>query len=281
MHGACREIGIRRSLLEEILIRRELARRDHLGQFHLNTTLSRSLVHEIRHEKRDYLDQNEAAGVVGCSFAMLKQLQRAGVLQPNEGAGHWKRKGFHRPALQAFLARMGEGTKRVATARPGECPLEMATRKTKCSVPAIVRLILDGKVGASARLSTDIRLDTLLVSPTDVIQIFNAAEPNGYSLSDVKKRLFIDGKTLQILVERAYLQVSRLRHSTTRVTRLHVTAASYADFKANYATSGMFADESGLSFGKAAASLRKMGLSPIISVPTARPVYRRCDIITG
>ena len=188
---------------------------------------------------------------------MLKQLQRAGVLQPNEGAGHRKRKGFHRPALQAFLARMGEGTKRVASARPGECLLEMATRKTKCSVPAIVRLILDGKVGASARLSTDIRLDTLLVSPIDVMQILNAAEPNGYSLSDVKKRLFIDGKTLQILVEQGYLQVSRLRYSTTRVTRLYVTAASYADFKANYATSGMFAAESGISFGKAASTLKK------------------------
>ena len=281
MHGACREIAIRRSLLEEILIRRNLAWRDHLGQFHLNTTLSRSLVHEIRHEKRDYLDQNEAAAVLGCSFAMLKQLQRAGVLQPNEGSGHWKRKGFHRPALQAFLARMAEGTKHVASARPGECPLEMATRKTKCSVPAIVRLILDGKIGASARLSTDIRLDTLLVSPTDVNQSLNAAEPNGYSLSDVKKRLFIDGKTLQILVERGYLQVSRLRHSTTRVTGLYVTAASYADFKANYATSGMVACETGLSFGTAAATLRKLGVSTIISVPTARPVYRRCEIIAG
>lgn len=279
MHGACREIGIRRSLLEEILVRRELAWRDHLGQIHLNTTLSQGLVSEIGQEKRDYLDQNEAAAVLGCSFAMLKQLQRAGILQPAEGAGHWKRKGFHRSALQAFLACMGGGTKRVAAARPEDCLLEMATRKTKCSVPAIVRLMLDGRVRASARLSTDIRLDSLLVSPMDVCRILNDAEPNGYSLSDVKRCFFIDGNTLQMLVEEGYLHVSRLRHNVTRVTRLYVTAASYADFKASYATSGMLAGERGLSAGKVAATLRKLGLNSVISAPGTRPVYRRRDLL--
>lgn len=141
--------------------------------------------------------------------------------------------------------------------------------------------MLEGKVRASARVSTDTRLDSLLVSPMDVIRDLHAAEPNGYSLSDVKRHLFIDGSTLQVLVEWGYLQVSRLRHSTTRVTRLYVTAASYADFKASYVTSGILAAESGLSFGKAAAALRKMGLSSIISAPAVRPVYRRCDTFTG
>ena len=279
MHGACREIGIRRSLLEEILIRRDLAWRDHLGQFHLNTALSRSLVHEIGQKKRDYLDQNEAAAVLGCSFAMLKQLQRAGILRPDEGAGRRKRKGFHRPALQTFLGRMGEGTKRVASARSEECLLEMATRKTKCSVPAIVRLMLDAKVRASARLSTDIRLDSLLVAPREVIRVLNVVEPNGYSISDVKKYFFIDEKTLQVLVEQRYLQVERLRHTMTRVTRLYVTAASYADFKASYATSGMLAGEMGLSRGKASAIFRKLGLNSVISAPGTRPVYRRRDVV--
>lgn len=155
----------------------------------------------------------------------------------------------------------------------------MATRKTKCSVPAIIRLMLDGKVRASARLSKGIRLDSLLVSPGDVVRILNDVEPNGYSLSDVKRHLFIDGSTLQVLAKQGYLRVSRIRHNMTRVTRLYVTAASYADFKASYVTSGMLAAETGLSAGKAAVSLRKMGLISVILAPGTPPVYRRWEVM--
>ena len=44
MHGACREIGIRRSLLEEILIRRNVAWRDHLELLPENRTVTEATI---------------------------------------------------------------------------------------------------------------------------------------------------------------------------------------------------------------------------------------------
>lgn len=232
LRGACREIGARRSLVEEMLIRRGLGSHDAEGHFRLEAILTRELIDEIKDEKHDYLDQSQTALFLGCSFAMFKQLQRAGILKPAEGSAHRQRKGFHRAALREFLGGLGAGAERLAKAKPHLCSLDMATRKANCSVPEIVKLILDGRVRIQARLTDDIRLDSLLVDANDITAAFQT-EPNGFSLNDAQRHLCINTKTLQLLVARRLLDVQRMRHSVTRVTRGYVTIfyTAYSDLE--------------------------------------------------
>lgn len=274
LRGACREIGARRSLVEEILLRRGLGSNDAEGRFQLHGILTCELIDEIKDEKTDYLDQNQTALFLGCSFAMFKQLQGAGILKPAEGAAHRQRKGFHRASLREFLNRIGAGAERVAAIGLHLCSLDHATRKANCSVPEIVQLILDGRVRAHARLTNDTRLDSLLVDADDILQALRS-EPNGFSLNDTKRRLFINDRTLQFLVSQRLLEIRHMRHSVTRVTRNYITVESLDEFVERYMTAGMFARERGVTNQLAARILRARSSKPITTQPGIRLIYPR------
>lgn len=196
MRGACREIGVRGSLLEEMLIRRGLARRDEAGGVQLETLLTRALVAEIKHEKHDYLNQQQTADFLGCSFAMFKQLHRAGLLRPAEGNRLRHRKGFYRPDLRVFLDRLSEGAVRTGRAAGDICTIDLATRKANCSGPDIVQLTLDGKLRAVGRLTDEIRLDSLLISARGAARLLQRGAVNALSRSETLRRLSIDSRTL-------------------------------------------------------------------------------------
>ncbi|RJE82579.1 TniQ family protein [Paracoccus onubensis] len=280
IRGACREIGIRRLLLEEILIRRELAYRDDAGQFHLETVLKRTLIEEIKCEKHDYLDQNQTADLLGCSFVMIKKLQRAGILQPVEGDNRRRPKGFYRPAVLDFLTRLGVNAERIEATDPRRCTLELVARKLNCGVPDVVQLMLEGKIQAVGRLTDELRLDSLVVLVKDVAQALNFTEPNGFSMKEVRRRLFINTRTLEYLVENHFLDVRRMRHSVTRATRDYITADSLTSFTASFITAGMFARENGLNGKHGANLLRKWGPKPINSDPGLRSIFRREELQT-
>lgn len=98
-HGACRAIPVRRSVLEDMLITRGCARRDADGHFRLSAILTVALVDELRAEKDTYLDQQQTADHLGCSFAMFKQLQYSGLLRAGVPPVSWTVMGLEIPAL--------------------------------------------------------------------------------------------------------------------------------------------------------------------------------------
>ncbi|MDM7457772.1 MAG: hypothetical protein P3W94_000115, partial [Paracoccus sp. (in: a-proteobacteria)] len=278
MRGACREIGVRGSLLEEILIRRGLARRDEAAGFQLDTALTRSLVAEIKHEKHDYLNQQQTADFLGCSFAMFKQLQRTGLLRAAEGHRLRHRKGFYRADLRVFLDRLSDGALRTGRACGDICTIDLATRKANCSVPDIVQLMLEGKLRAVGRLTDEIRLDSLLVSPAEVARLLRLGPPNGFSRSETQRRLCLNNKTLDWLLDQGHLDVARMRHSNTRVTRSYITAESVTRFEAEYVTASLIARELGLGTHFVARQLRLAGHVPLYAVARTRPIYRRREV---
>lgn len=273
--GACRAVGIRGSLLEELLIRRGLATRDADGRFQPKGVLTRSLVDGIGREQRDFLDQKDTVEVLGCSFAMFKQLQRAGILVATDGQGLRRRKGYERAMLVSFLDAVGG--KSVVVAEPPRhlCSLELATRILRCSVPDIVRLLLDGLVQAPARLTPVLRLDSLLVDPRDLVPHLRAPTPNACSQIDVMRQLCLDKRTLDWLVAEGLLHRQRLRNDVTRVTRAYITAESVEAFDAAYATAGVLAREEGLPCVTIKRRLKGC-VDPLDGAPKGvRAVYRR------
>lgn len=280
MRGACREVGVRGSLLEEMLIRLSYARRDKAGGFQLLAPLTRALVAEIKHQKHDYLNQQQTADFLGCSFAMFKQLQREGLLRPAEGDRLRHRKGFHRPDLQAFLDRLADGVLRTSHANEDICTIDLATRKANCSIPDILQLMLDGQLRAVGRLSDEIRLDSLLISARSAARLLQLGPSNGLSKSKAQRRLCVDGKTLDWLLDQGHLTTTRTRHSITRVTRDYVTIRSATQFEAEYGTAGVIARQLGLASHFVGRRLRTAGHLPIEAPGGTRPIYRRREIAT-
>ncbi|MFS4439634.1 TniQ family protein [Paracoccaceae bacterium GXU_MW_L88] len=276
---ACRQIGMRDSLLKEILIRRGLAARDETGAFTLKTPLTRALVDELKAEKDNYLDQTQTAAALGCSFAMFKQLQNAGVLEPADGTGRWKREGFYRPDLDALPTQIGGQAPHMSKTPQNLCTIELATRKANCSVPDIVRLLLDGTLKAKARRSKALRLDTLLVDPGDILALRETTAPNGYSKTETRRRLFIDAATLNWLIDAGYIDLQRMRHSHTRVTRDYITAESLQRFESAYGTAEAIARKHGQSAKDIRRVVRGKGLSEINEGLALRKIYRKDEVI--
>lgn len=235
IRAACRAIGMRRSLLEEILIRRGHASRGDDGWLQLNTALTVALIADIRTEKSDYLDQKQTADHLGCSFGMFKQLQRSGVLTPAEGAQRWRRKGFLRGELDLFLDAVGGDAKRLQRRPPGTCSLALATRKANCSVPDLIRLMLDGKLSAVGRLSDRIELPHLLIHTNELFAALPQPPVNGYTLTEACKLLFLDMVTLGVLIDRGFLTVKRMKSSRSRVTNDLITVDFLPGFGPNTA----------------------------------------------
>ncbi len=281
LHGACRAIPIRRSVLEEMLITRGCARRDADGRFRLDAILTVALVAELRAEKDTYLDQQQTADHLGCSFAMFKQLQRSGLLRPADGAGHWARKGFRRDHLDAFLTVVFQGAERFRKPPPGTARLDLATRKAICSVPDILRLILDGKLTAAGRLSNDLKLGTLLVRTDDLLTAFPATEPNGYTFSQACKMMKLNLPSLRRLIELGYLSARRMKHNQSRVTNDLITVASMRTFRAEYCTIGMINHRRNGAPKLTLSDMEAAGVPPVLSEPGIRRVFRWRDMPTG
>lgn len=274
---ACRAVKIRGSLLEELLIRRGLATRAVDGSFQLDTVLTPSLIDELGREQRDFLDQKDTVEVLGCSFAMFKQLQRTDILVAADGHGLRRRKGYERSMLVSFLRAVAGRSVVVADAPGHLCTLELATRTLRCNAPDIVRILRDGLVVAPARLTAALRLDSLLVDPRDLARHLRAPKRNALSQIDVMTRLCLNKRTLDWLVAEGFLQRQRLRNDVTRITRLYLTADSVDAFDAKYSTAGVLAREVGVPCVTMQKWL-KGGARPIAAAAKGlRAVYRRAD----
>ncbi|MCL6285737.1 TniQ family protein [Ruegeria sp. 2012CJ41-6] len=281
MHSASRAIPVRRSVLEDMLIRRNLATRDANGAFRLKAVLKTELVDELRRERDNYLDQQQTADYLGCSFAMFKQLKLAGVLVPAGGAEHRARKGYRKDQLDDFLEALFAGTNWVPDAQDGTATIDLATRKANCTVPDIVRLLLEGKLTATGRLTRKFELNALLVQIDALNAALRRLEPNGYTLSKTCKILHIDFTTLKHLIELGFFSLERMKNNQTRFTAELIPATSVERFRSQYCTIGMIRERR--QFAKRALhdELRAAGVDPIYDELGRRRLYRWRDLPEG
>lgn len=58
--------------------------------------------------------------------------------------------------------------------------------------------MLDGQLRAAGRLTDEIRLDTLLVTPAEVARLLRLGPPNGFSRSETQRRLCLNKRSLDL-----------------------------------------------------------------------------------
>lgn len=278
LRSACRTVGARQSLVEEMLVAQGHAKRDASGRVRLLTLLTAEIVDGLCREKSAWLNQPETADYLGCSFAMFKQLARSGLLVPAEGRKRRARKGFHKRDLDAFLERIFAGAPRLDAPPPGCATLELATRKGKCSAPDIVRMILDGTLRPVGRVTDRLELRGLLVDADAIIALRHAQRPNGYPVMRASRGLRMTRKTVEFLVEQGLLEKRRMKNTRSRCTHPLVTAESYRAFDAAYCTLGQLRAEVACAPQQQHVHLRKAGIEPVIEGEGLSRIYRREDL---
>ncbi|MBK4218084.1 TniQ family protein [Paracoccus caeni] len=281
IRSACRAIGVRRSLLEKMLIEGRLAERNISGHLKLRTVLSVDLIASLHAEKTNYLNQQQTAHYLGCSFAMFKQLSKAGLLIPAEGDKTRARKGFHRRDLDEFLQVLGAGAKRFRAAPPQLCSLELATRKANCSVPDIVGLIIAGRLNARGRLSDRTELDQLLICPDELKRAMPRSERTTMPKNDVMRLLRLPLHAIDLLRGAGYLETIRAQDPISRVTREFYTVASVNRFIKKYASLGVLRRERNDFLFLCQRHLNLIGVSPAFILDGWLKIYKRSDLPPG
>lgn len=278
LRGICRELQTRLRVVEDILIEHGAGVRDEKGHFKQTAVLTRELVAELKLKRANILNEVQAAECLGATFSMFKQLYAAGILVPQSGQTKRQRKVFRREELDRFLKQMVGDAPRFTSVPPNMATLERVTHKVKCSVPDIVRFILDGKLKAAGILSSTLELRHLLICTDELRGAFNAAPVNGYTLTEAGVIVGIGTATVRALIEKDLLRTCYLKHSQTRVTHELVTVESLGVFRKIYCSLGMLEREHGFQWSGKSHKLKRHDVVPIISGKGLSHIYRRSDM---
>ena len=280
MRSACREVQIRRELVEEMLIDRKVGHRGADGLFALDKPLTVEIVEELKAEKRRFMGNDEAAKFIGASETLFKELKKSGLLQPRLGKGRWERKGFDAEFLRATMQRVFHDTVVFEQAPDGTDTIARSTRVANCSVSDILELILDGKLKAAGRLSDRLELNGLLINEVDLKAAFPPRPRNGYTSTETCRRLCITFETLHRLRDQGVLELRRVKSTKSRMTNFLVTLESMAKFEKRYFSLGMLRGSNPTYKDLRLIDLDRLGLKPIIDEKGLRRIYQWCDLPT-
>ncbi|WP_421702756.1 TniQ family protein [Aliiroseovarius sp.] len=278
MRSACREAKIRRELVEEMLLEKNIGYRDREGLFVLDRPLTVELVEDLKSEKRRFLSRDEAATFLGATETMFRELHREGVLQPLTGKGRWERKGFDAEFLAELLAKVFSGTTIHHVAPEGAHTLPCATRIVKCSVPEIMKLVLDGRLKPMGRLGEGFQLKKLLLWEAELREALPTRVRNGYTNTEVSRRLLVTNATLRRLREEGLLEYHRVRSSVSRVTNDLIVPASLANFERDYFSLGMLRQKDPEFSNLRVIDLERLKLKPVVEGDGLRRIYRWADL---
>lgn len=278
MRSACRDAQIRRELVEEMLIERDVGHRGKDGLFALDMPLTVEIVEELKAEKRRFLSSDEAAEFIGASQGLFKELHKCGFLQPRTGKGRWERKGFDVAFLKTLLQQLFRGTDVFKQAPIGTDTVARSTRVAKCSVSDILTLILEGKLKAAGRLGGRFELNNLLINEADLQAAFPARVINGHTKTQVCRRLFITIATVQSLLDDGLLTSRWMKSSISRMTNHLILPDSINEFEQKYFSLGMLRCSNMNFKNLRVVDLDRLQLKPILDGARIRRIYRWCDL---
>lgn len=278
IRSACRDAKIRRELVEEMLIERNVGHRGKDGLFALTQPLTVKIVEELKAEKRRYLSADEAAEFLGASQGLFKELHKSGFLQPRTGKGKWERKGFDIAFLKSVLQQLFRGAESFRHAPSGTDTVMRSTRVAKCSASDILTFILEGKLKAAARIGNEFKLNNLLISQADLKAAFPARKRNGYTGTETCAKLSICFNTLHRLRDDGFLELLWTKSATSRMTNFLVTLNSMAEFEARYFSLGMLRNSDPAFRKLRLTDLNRLELVPVIDEKGVRRIYEWRDL---
>jgi hypothetical protein len=148
------------------------------------------------------------------------------------GADGIKDHAFSRRDLDAFLGRLLAGAEEGSA--DGLENLLGAARKANCSAMEIVRLVLDNRLQHRRLDCTATGYLSLLVDPSEVIELVRLPEHGGLSLREVERELGTTTAVVSALIEGGHLASDRRINPVKRQPQTVVYPESLAAFRRIY-----------------------------------------------
>ena len=210
---------------------------------------------------------------INCERQVFGPLVEAGILKPIVAV----KSGFplfDTADLDAFVERLLNGATPHKT-KPDEMEtIAKARMKASCSQPAIVKLILDGRLKSVGRLEGEGGFAAVLVDPLEVAPLVRGEELGGTTANDIVGDLGIHFAGVVEILEVHLPTVERM-HPTRRCLQRVVDDKVYAAFRAKYVSLRDLALEAGVHSRTKMVELRKRGIHPEPGFPDRVHLYLR------
>ena len=169
LRSARKALGLSPQAFEELLLVEGLIQQAEDGRILPTRPLTVDLINSLVPDKRRYLTIKDMGQLLGASETITKEISKSAVLARKLRDGRLGQTGYDRKYLQGLHDQIFSETQIFDKVPDGVDTLPNITRVVKCSSTDVLKLILEGKLGATGRLGPAKALDTLLISKRDLV----------------------------------------------------------------------------------------------------------------
>lgn len=273
--GAWQSLGIQRHRMNRILLAEGLAHTDIAdNSVRLHEGLKSGAIDDLRGRISARLNAIEAQSVIGVSLEMLYQLRDHGFIASTVDALDQIPK-FELDGLEKLLANLNAWVTQTQPDGTDMVPLIDATKRVRCPLVDIVKLILGGKLRHLCRDAETRGLAGYRISLSELRAALPQFEMPGVTKGDASRRLRVNYPTINFLIADGVLIERRMRNPRSRQFLDAVCSTSLTAFEAKFETLGQLSKRYGRASGPFGCHLEAKGICPIETPAGISWIYER------
>ena len=223
------------------------------------------------------LNSKAAAAAIGVRQELLRKLEGAGFLRPLATLPGLADR-YDPGDLQALLDDLFRRSQCVATVEQDMAPLLSSSARCRSDAVELLDLIRDDRLAFVGRLPNVVGISALVIRPSDVLEVLDGPQLEGYRHADVRRILGMNCPTVSWLIRTGRLgHERRLNPRTRRIVQI-VPRAALEAFTADFVTLSQIAAQEQTLPKHAAARLARRGIHPIDHPARCSKIYRRADL---
>ncbi|GJE52108.1 hypothetical protein GOFOIKOB_5176 [Methylobacterium tardum] len=277
--SAARETGRHPARLRRILAAAGLIRPDHAQIPDNLVTFEVESGRALLEAHTDSVPLNEVRRYLGTSLAQANLIVEHGFIQPrikNRGKRNQKLNAFSRDDIDQFLARLSDGIEPVSIISKVMFPIAAASRRARCNLIDVIKLISDKKLKRVAIHSELDGLSSIFVDPNEVAYRL-LEDGDAVTMEMARSVLWVNPTIVAALIEKNYLTSTMSVHPLARNVVRCIERDSFEAFNHTYVSAAELAGYSRLRYRRVWYAVKKC--RPAIAKDVARANFYWRDAI--
>ncbi|WP_374312872.1 TniQ family protein [Dongia sp.] len=229
----------------------------------------------------DALKLKEVGPYLNIPRAQLIALDKAGILQPSLSmeTGNGRAGAYSRRMLDAFLARLLDGSEAVAACTGTRATIPTAAKRACCSAGEIVKLIQGERLAWKGRLPGVEGYLSVLVDYDEVRRLVKGEDHGGVTLRQAEKLLGVSTAVLLALIDHGHLSSETVINPVNRCPQRIIRQDDLDAFNRDFIGLTRLGAELRVYLGDLRRRLDAASISPAINAKdVGARFYRRSDI---
>lgn len=229
--------------------------------------------------ERDSIALKQVETYINAPRPIPRVLLEAGLLRRHSAGSDALNDFLLKSELDAFLASIFAKAEPVTTAPPGTCEMRTAAHRANCSLPEIVRLIVNDRLAWVGRLTEIHGLAAILVDVEEIRPLTRLPDLCGLTPADAIRPLRVNCKAMAGLLKAGAFRTVVQPHPIKRNPQVVIPFEEIERFKEEFVSLFLLARGSGKHMPVLLRELRAQGIQPVPQFEgVGATFFRRADI---